>query len=134
MERATATLNNHRQSPRKVRILTGLVRGKPVATALNSLMFAEKKAAAPVKKLIESALASAKNGGMDINNLIVKEITVNAGATLMRRRPMSRGRAFPIRKRVSSIFVALAAGPEAKVKATKAEKADKKAKAEKIKS
>jgi large subunit ribosomal protein L22 len=63
MERATATLNNHRQSPRKVRILTGLVRGKPVAAALNSLMFAEKKAAAPVKKLIESALASAKKRG-----------------------------------------------------------------------
>lgn len=82
-------------------------------------MFAEKKAAAPIKKLIESALASAKNGGMDTNNLVVKEITVNSGATLMRRRPMSRGRAFPIRKRVSTVFVALAAGPEAKAKKIK---------------
>lgn len=129
MERATAQLNNHRQSPRKVRILLGLVRGKPVQNALNTLEFTEKKAAAPIKKLIESALSSAKNGGMDPKNLIVKEITVNAGATLMRRRPMSRGRAFAIKKRVSNIFVALAAGP-----APEAEKEKVALKAKKIKS
>mgnify|MGYP003393051443 CR=1 FL=1 len=132
MERATAELNNHRQSPRKVRLLAGLVRGKSVESAINTLMFAEKKAAAPIKKLIESALSSAKNRGMDPKNLIVKEITVNAGATLMRRRPMSRGRAFAIKKRVSNVFVALETGPAPKVKATKEEKAARKA--EKIKS
>jgi large subunit ribosomal protein L22 len=92
----------------------------------------KKKLQLLLKNLSSQLSQVQKNGGMDINNLIVKEITVNSGATLMRRRPMSRGRAFPIRKRVSSIFVALAAGPEAKVKATKAEKAAKKA--EKIKS
>lgn len=107
MERATALLNNHRQSPRKVRLLTDLVRGKSVENALNSLAFAEKKAAAPIKKLIESALSTAKNGGMEISSLIIKEIRVDGGATLMRRRPMSRGRAFAIRKRTSKIFVAL---------------------------
>ncbi len=119
MDHAKAELNNHRQSPRKVRLLAGLVRGKPVSAALNSLAFAEKKAAAPIKKLIESAVSNAKNAGLDVNTLVVKEITVNAGATLARRRPMSRGRAFPIKKRTSRIFVSLAAKPEVVTNPTK---------------
>lgn len=118
MERATAQLNNYRQSPRKVRVLLGIVRGKPVQTAIDSLMFAEKKSAAPIKKLIESALSSAKKGGMDTSTLVVKEISVNSGPILYRHLPMARGRAFPLRKRTSRVSVTLAAG-EAKAKKVK---------------
>ena len=128
MDRAIAELNNHRQSPRKVRLIAGLVRGKSVATALSLLTFAEKKAAAPIKKLIESAVANAKNGGMNVGGLVVKEITVDAGTTLNRRRPMSRGRAFPIRKRVSRIFVALSEiAPDSKEAKQAAKRTAKKA-------
>ncbi len=123
MDTAKATLNDHRQSPRKVRLMAGLVRGKSVADAMALLSFAGKQSAAPVKKLIASAVANAKNLGMDESNLIVKEIQVNGGAILYRRLPMSRGRAFTKRKRTSHIDVILGVKPEKVSK--KADKASK---------
>ena len=127
MDTAKATLNDHRQSPRKVRLMAGLVRGKKVADALALLSFAGKKSASPVKKLLESAIANAKNRGMDETNLIVKEIQVNPGAIMYRRLPMSRGRAFTKRKRTSHIDIVLGMKEEKAVKAVKAPKAVKKA-------
>ncbi len=110
MEAATAQLNTHRQSPRKVRLLADLVRGRKIADAISALRFANKRAAGPIVKLIESAVSNAKNMGMNTDALIVEKITVNGGNVLYRRLPMSRGRAFTMRKRTSHIHVSVSEG------------------------
>lgn len=118
---AKATLSNLRQSPRKVRVVADLVRGKKVADAILSMQFTEKRASAPIRKLIESALANAKAQSLETENLIVKTVEVNSGKTLYRRMPAARGSAHPIRKRTSMISITLAEG-EVKVKKTKVAK------------
>jgi large subunit ribosomal protein L22 len=64
---ARATLKTHNQSPRKVRLVTNLVKGKKVDAALTALTFLPRRAAEPVEKLIKSAVASAKSEGKDAN-------------------------------------------------------------------
>lgn len=107
MTEIKAELNNHRQSPRKMRLVANLVRGKRADSALDNLTFTTKRAALPIKKLIASALANAKSRSIPTENLIVKSISVDKGATLYRRRPRSHGMANPIRKRTSHISVVL---------------------------
>ncbi|MCH7529630.1 50S ribosomal protein L22 [Patescibacteria group bacterium] len=103
-----ATLKNYRQSPRKVRLIADLVRGKSVDHALNTLSFIGKKAADPVKKLITSALANAKQTtGSKSNDLIIKSIQVDKGFVFKRFQARARGRAAPIRKRTSHVSVML---------------------------
>ena len=105
---STAQLNNYRQSPRKVRLVTDLVRGKKVQKVLPILDVLSKRAAGPVKKLLRSAVANAiHNENLDKDKLVISEIRVDEGATLKRWRPRARGRAFPIRKRTSRITVYL---------------------------
>ncbi len=129
MQTATAKLNTYRQSPRKVRLLADLVRGKRVDQAIISLQFANKRANGPIIKLIESAVANAKNMGLNTDALIVSGITVNAGQILKRSIPMSRGRAFGINKRTSHIWVSVSEKETAPAKeaAAVAEKPAKKA-------
>ena len=117
MATAKATLSNFRQSPRKMRMVVNLVRGKGVADALINLQFTDKKAALPVRTLIASALANAKALDIPTENLIVKTIKVDGGTIMYRRRPAAHGSAHPIRKRTSAIFVEL--GESTKVKKTK---------------
>lgn len=103
-----ALLNTYRQSPRKVRLLAGLIRGKGVKDAKNSLLFADKKAAPVIAKLLSSAISNAKNlAGVDEDSLFVKTITVDKGMTLKRSMPRARGSAFPINKRTSHIAIVL---------------------------
>ncbi|MDP3734890.1 MAG: 50S ribosomal protein L22 [bacterium] len=103
-----ATLKTYRQSPRKVRLVADTIRGKRVSEALTVLSFLEKRAAAPIRKLLESAVANARqNFGADPDGLAVREITVNKGAVLKRSMPRARGRATPIRKRTSHISITL---------------------------
>jgi large subunit ribosomal protein L22 len=102
-----ALVKNYRQSPRKVRLVADVVRGKKVDVALTELSFMPKRAADPVRKVVESALANAKDNSVATDNLIVKEITVDEGVTLKRWRPKARGTAHPIRKRTSHIKVVL---------------------------
>ena len=124
MATAKATLGSFRQSPRKMRMVVNAVRGKKVADALVNLDFIAKRAAAPVKTLITSALANAKALDIPTENLVVKTIQVNGGPIMYRRRPTARGSAHPIRKRTSSIFVELGeVEPKKKVKIAK-EKAE----------
>ncbi len=105
----TAELKNHRQAPRKMRLVTNAVRGKMVSSALNTLAFIPKKASLPITKLIKSAVANAShNFKMGAENLYIKEITVNGGPILKRSMPRARGRAFPIHKHTSHIRVVLA--------------------------
>ena len=65
------------------------------------------RAALPLAKLVASALANAKNLEMNVADLVIKELKVDEGATLYRRRPRSRGMANPIRKRTSHVTVVL---------------------------
>lgn len=117
MKTAKATLGSFRQSPRKMRMVVNAVRGKKVSDVLVNLDFIAKKAAAPVRTLINSALANAKALDIPTENLVVKSIMVNGGPIMYRRQPASRGRAHPIRKRTSSIVVELGeATPKKKVK------------------
>lgn len=103
-----AFLKQYQQSPRKVRLIADMVRGKQVARALTELDFIPHRASLAVKKLISSALANARNNdGNDGTNLIVKEIRVDDGKIMYRGRPRSRGRSSIIRKRTSHIHVTL---------------------------
>jgi len=125
-----AELKNYRQSPRKVRLVADLVRGKKVDRALVELNFLNKRASLVVKKLIESAVANAThNFKAEKVNLIVKEIRVYEAKTLKRLRAGARGMGFGIKKRSSRILVSLAeAEGEKKTKKTvkKTEKKEKK--------
>jgi len=127
MDTASAQLNTYRQSPRKVRVVADLVRGKSVEEALAILTFVPKRAGLPLKKLLESAVANAKNKSMG-DELMVKDIRVDGGSILYRRLPMAHGRAFPLRKRTSHVSITVAA---AKPKAKSSKPAAKKAKAKK---
>lgn len=102
-----AYLKNYRQSPRKVRLVAGLIRGKSVAGAVAELDFLPKRAGGPVRKLLLSALANAKSAGKDTENLFIKEIMVDKGITLKRMMPAAMGTGHRINKRTSHIRLAL---------------------------
>lgn len=118
MAQVTAQLSNYRQSPRKVRVVANLVRGKKVTEAVNELSFLAKRAGDPIMKLIQSAMANAKNISIDAEALFVREIRVDGGITMKRSMPRARGRAFPINKRTSHIMLVLdTVGPKEAAKA-----------------
>ena len=121
MASVTAKLSDYRQSPRKVRLVARSLQGKRVSDVLNSLEFLAKRSADPLAKLIRSAVANAKNLSVEVENLVVKEIRVDGGAILYRRRSASRGRAPSIRKRTSHILLTLEE-KEPKIKKVKKEK------------
>ena len=102
-----AELASYNQSPRKVRLVTDLVKGKKVQDALNTLTFLPKRAALPIKKLIESAVANAKAKGEEPANLIIKDLRVDSAGMLVRFMPRAMGRAAPIRKRKSRVVLEL---------------------------
>ena len=105
----TASLKNHRISPRKVRVVADMVRGKKVTEAKIILAEAAKKAKAPLGNLLDSAVANAVNNHqLAAETLFVKEIRVDQGYVLKRSQPMSRGSAFPIKKRTSHVKIVLA--------------------------
>lgn len=107
MASVTAKLSNYRQSPRKVRLVANLVKGKKVSEAITELNFLAKRAGAPIKKLLDSALANAKQMSIATDDLIVQSIRVDQGAILKRSMPRARGRAFPIHKHTSHVVVVL---------------------------
>ncbi len=104
-----AELKSYNQSPRKVRLVTDMVKGKSVTDALTALSFLPKRASLPIKKLIESAVANAKAAGEDAKALQIKDIRVDSAGMLVRFMPRAMGRAAPIRKRRSRVVVELAA-------------------------
>jgi large subunit ribosomal protein L22 len=129
MAEAKAQLKSYRQSPRKVRLVANSIRGKSIEDALTALSFVPKRAALPIQKMVASALANfINNNPGSSDHIIIKEIKVDAGATLYRRRPRSRGMANPIRKRTSHVSITLAEAP-ANAKKTKVKKTDKVVKA-----
>jgi large subunit ribosomal protein L22 len=103
----TAKLSSLRIAPRKVRTVVDIVRGKKVTDAIKLLTYTQKAAAAPVKKLIESAVANAEKAGRDVDVLFIRKITVDGGQTMRRFMPRAMGRAFRINKKTSHINVVL---------------------------
>jgi large subunit ribosomal protein L22 len=107
MATATAKLSDYRQSPRKVRLVANLIKGKSVTFALAELGGRSKRAAPALAKLIASAVANAKARGLDEHTLIVSEVRVDKGVVLKRFMPRAMGRAARIHKRSSHIMVTL---------------------------
>jgi large subunit ribosomal protein L22 len=95
-----------RQSPFKVRRVLDLVRGLPVPEARHVLDFTNRRATAPIRKVLESAVANAShNHALDDGELFIVEAYANEGPTLKRYRPRARGRATRIEKRTSHITI-----------------------------
>jgi large subunit ribosomal protein L22 len=126
-----AILKNYRQSPRKVRSVGDLIKGKSVANAKTELSALPKRAAFPIQTLLDSAVANAKanNGITNADNLVVQNVTVNKGLVMKRFIPRARGSASRINKRTSHVTLTLTekvvekkAKPALKVKKAKAEK------------
>ncbi len=108
---ARAQLRYYRSSPRKVRLVADMVRGKPVERALSSLRLSPKYAAADVEKLVRSALANLEQAspGVDVDRVFVKNIVVDDGPRMKRGRPASKWvRMHRILKRMCHVTVELA--------------------------
>jgi len=95
-----------RIAPQKCRLVVDQIRAKPVAKALEILQFSVKKAADPVKKTLESAVANAEhNEGADIDELWIQQASVDHGPVVKRWRARAKGRAASIWKRTSHISI-----------------------------
>ncbi|MEK7175300.1 MAG: 50S ribosomal protein L22 [Patescibacteria group bacterium] len=104
-----ASLKNYRQSPRKVRLVANLIKGKNVIKALTELDFLVKRASDPIKKLLLSAIANAKtNFSLEKEKLFVKSLQVDKGVTMKRMNPVAMGRGHRINKRTSNLNLLLA--------------------------
>lgn len=105
----SARLSNAPLSAQKARLVGDQIRGLPVDKALNLLNFSSKKAAAIIKKVLESAVANAEhNDNADIDELRVSTVFVNEGRTLKRVSARAKGRANHILKRTCHITIKVA--------------------------
>lgn len=104
---AIAKLRNYPTSPRKMRLLADLIRGKKVENALAVLEHNTKHPAVPLRKLVLSAINNwkQKNEGGDEGQLVVKTIMVDGARTLKRMRPAPQGRGYRVRKRSNHVTV-----------------------------
>ena len=104
---ADATLKSHNQTPRKVRLVADLVKGKKVPAALIALEFLPRRASEPVAKVIKSAAANARSQGQNPDELTVKSIIVESAGMMKKYMPRAFGRAAPIRRKKSRVIVTL---------------------------
>jgi large subunit ribosomal protein L22 len=103
-----AKLKNLRIAPRKVRLVADLIRGKKVTEAERILNFTVKRAAKPILKLLNSAIANAKhNFGLEKEKLYIKKILVDEGQKFKKIFPRARGRADIIQKKSSHVTIVL---------------------------
>ena len=101
-----ASAKSVRISPRKVGVVAALVRGRSVVDAITILEHTPRRAALPIKKLVESAKANAlHNYNLVENSLTLKSISVTPGPRMKRYRPAAHGRALPYEKKSSHIYV-----------------------------
>jgi large subunit ribosomal protein L22 len=109
-----------RVAPQKVRLVADMVRGKNALYAAEMLQFVNKRAALPMRKTIESAIANAENNdNLDKKELIIAEARVDEAPMFKRGRAVSKGRYHQILKRNSHIIIGLSAGVTGKVKSVK---------------
>lgn len=103
-----AQLKHLRMTPRKVRAVAGKLRGISVSQGLDYLAFCRRAPAKPLAKLLKSAVVNAsREKGVDVDNLYVKELRVDAGPTMKRSLARARGMATPILKRTSHVTIVL---------------------------
>ena len=111
-----AVLRNCPTSPRKMRLVTDMIKGVEVNKALDMLKFSSKEASRKVEKLLLSAIANwqAKNEGARIeeSNLVVKVAKVDVSRTLKRIQPAPQGRAHRIKKRSNHVTISVASMDE----------------------
>ncbi len=94
--------------PRKARLVAQTMQQLPIVEALDQLRFLTKKAALPIRKLLDSAVANAShNFQIEADRLYVKSLTIDGGKVMFRYSPRAQGRAFPVRKRTSNINLIL---------------------------
>lgn len=103
----TAKLRKLRMSPRKVRLLADMIRGRLAADALTHLSFSDKLSGRPLRTLVASAMANAARANLAAETLKIAEIRVDGGQTQYRFRPRAMGRSAPIRRRTSHIAIVL---------------------------
>ncbi|MCS7091948.1 MAG: 50S ribosomal protein L22 [Patescibacteria group bacterium] len=99
-------------SPRKLREVVFMIKKLSPSEALNKISFTFKRAAFPLAKVIKSAIANAKQKGVDISDLAFESIQINDGPKLKRWRAGARGRAKPYKRRMSHIKVVLVQRPK----------------------
>ncbi|MCB9356961.1 MAG: 50S ribosomal protein L22 [Calditrichaeota bacterium] len=120
-----------RVTPRKMRLVADLVRGKNVNEAINILKFTTRSASSPTLKAIQSAVANYAQlfeaSSAEIDSLLVRTIFADEGPTMHRFMPRAQGRATPIKKRMTHLTVVVAppAASEEAEKDTAAEAAEK---------
>ncbi len=106
-----AKLNNCPTSPRKMRLVADLIKGRDVEQALHILKYSSKEASERVRKLLLSAIANwqVKNAGqrMEDSKLYIREVSVDGGRILRRMRPAPQGRGYRIRKRSNHVTMIL---------------------------
>ncbi len=108
---ARAKASNVGMSPRKVRMIVDLIRGRGVNEAYSILKFSKRAATEPIEKTLRSAVsnaqqkADAEGGYLDTDALVVREAFVDEGPTMKRWSPRAMGRATPIMKRTSHITI-----------------------------
>ena len=107
--KSSAVLKGLQMSPQKARLVADLVRGQPVGKALEILRFTTKKAALPIRKCLESAIANAENNeGADVDALVVEQIMIDGGSVLKRFAARAKGRGSRILKRTSHMTIVVA--------------------------
>jgi len=117
MAEIQAKLNFLRMAPRKLRLVADLIRNKEAVKAREILSLLNKKAAKPLLKLLNSAVANAKHGhDLAVGDLRIAKLTVDGGPVLKRWMPRARGRATMIRERISHVNLTLVSRPEIKAK------------------
>ena len=106
---AQAKLHYLKISPRKVRLVVDLIRGKKVEEAQNILRFTQKKATLPLLKLLNQALSNASDNDSVVNegNIFISKIFVDVGPVAKRRFPRAKGKSDVIRKRTSHVTMVL---------------------------
>lgn len=104
---AQASLRYLQISPRKVRLVADMIRGKRAEDALNGLRFMSKACAKPLVQLLKSAVSNAEQQGADVDRLCISHIRVDGGPVLKRSMPRARGTATKILKRTSHVHIEL---------------------------
>ncbi len=108
--RVSATARYLRGSTRKARLITGVIKGKPVEEAAALLRFMPQVAARDIARVLKSATANAENNhNLSAEDLVVADAIANEGPhTIKRWQPRAQGRAFPIHKPMTHITIVVA--------------------------
>lgn len=111
---ARAFAKHIRTSPQKLNLLAQAIRGKSAGRALIDLEFSKRRVAQHVRELLQSAIANAENNhGLDVDRLVIGEVTVGKSITMKRFRARARGRGARIEKKFSNMTIVVREAEEA---------------------